>query len=661
MQFEDALNALSSLVVRPNQGGTLGISHASLVEEYFDKPELSSRFAIDMSEVHGAISDALRELAPADSENTPPELHRYAIEFEPDHLWHSKRYAEIVSSLAARRLGRAVDERERWLRWTNKLSLKLAPDDEAMVTARETLAAWTGDAGAPGAARDLLLMQLPIRSGLRGDDDEKTILTRGRIAYYTAKLGELGEAAKQYRELKVLCQNKFGWNHKTTLETWRDYARFTGEAGHPVEACDELTELYRRCSEQFGADDENTIAVSENLARFTGEAGNPAAAKCRYQEVLPRRTDRSGMSTDTLITMSNLAYFTGEAGDPYDARRRYCAVLPLWAEAGDKHPDVLTTRTNLARFTAEAGDLEQALTDLNEVLELRQEISPDGHPDTLTTHEIIARITAQSGDPATAARILQHQLRYREVISGERHPDTLATRTNLACFIGMDAEPPGTYYDVQEVADELDEVSAMMTERQIRRPQQRGSSSQPADLPIGRKGASTSEHPDTLTIRAPLAQMNALSRTEVIRTPIQNSLLEHTCRELQALVKDRETASGDEHPDTLTTMENLAYFIGITGNVTLALVELSRLAKMRTEICGETHPTTMTTLGNLAYFKLVAGDDQRARGALENLLGMRESVSSEHPETHYVRRRLASISGEANGGSGAADRDVIRM
>jgi hypothetical protein len=651
MQFDDALKALSSLIVCPHPGDMLGIYHSSLVEEYFGKPELSANFNINLEEAYSNIVEALRELAPANQHNVANEVHRYALEFEPDHLWSCGRFSEIPESLAARRLGRAVDERERWQRWTNKLSEQLDPDDDAMVSTRENLAAWTGDAGDPRAARDLLKKYLAVRQRISGDKHEKTILTRGRIAYYTAKVGELTAASEQYSVLLNFCRDKFGPKHETTLKTWRDYARFTGEAGHPTQACDELEKLLAISKDELGDTDENTIAVAENLARFSGESGRPAQAQKQYEDVLPLRKDQSGLSPNTLITMSNLAYFTGEAGDPFEACKQYNAVLPLWAEAGVKHPDVLTTRANLARFTGEAGDLVRALDELNDVFEKRQDRSGPEHPDTLTTWEILARLTAQVGEPATAARMLQNILRDREYISGDNHPDTIATRTNLACFAGMAAEPPGTYYDPSEAAEELIEVSAM-TERQTSR-QHRGGASLPlADMPIGiEKGSSAPEHPDTLTIRAPLAHMNALARSSGIATRSASDsnqgggdkLLE-TCANLQELVKVREEASGRNHPDTLTTMENLAYFVGVAGKLDAAVNELARLVPVRKEVSGDRHPSTLTTLGNLAYFALARGEGDAAQRDFTTLLKMRKEVSgNNHPDTIAVRRSLDSL------------------
>jgi hypothetical protein len=648
-QFQKALDALSSLIVNSQPDDLLGIFHVSLLEDYFYKPERSENYPVNLPDAHRAIVDALRELAPADQHDPSNELHRYAMEWEPDHLWKCGRVDEIekiVESLEARPLAKAADERERWQRWATALGEKLDKQSTAVVTARENLARWTGEAGNPTRAQAELTKLLPVRDQISGPDSEATIRTRGRIAYYTAKVGDMADASKLYGELWALCQGRLGDVHPTTLETWTDYARFTGEAGRPEHARKELRELLHICQnksgETFGKDGTRTIAVAENLARFTGEAGFPRSARRQYARVLPFRQRASGPTDpDTLITRSNLAYFIGEAGEPGEACARYTELLPIREKTGKKHPDTLTTRANLARFMGEAGEPIAALKELTDLLALREKMAHQAHhPDTLTTWEILARLTAQLGRPATAVEALIGVLPRRARTSGDRHPDTIATRTNLACFTGMAAEPVGTYYDPEEAADELTEVSAM-TNRQAADNPLLEPSMHTAELSVDvEKRTSAPEHPDTLTIRAPLAQMNALSRQPTAHMSGNEKLFE-TVERLKDLLSARVAASGKDHPDTLTTRENLAYFTGIAGNAAAAVDELTAVLRRRVRVLGPDHPATLVTRANIAYFTRAAGDVAAAVQQLSDLLQPRLRVSGQsHPDTLAVRRFL---------------------
>jgi hypothetical protein len=639
----DALGRLSGLTVRsrPGQAGErVGVFHGSLINEYLSREDVTE-YSIDLREAHEAIVCAIDELAPAEEHDPEKPLHRYAMVAEPDHIWSSGNYAGVVDSLVNRPLNRAIDERERWDHWATLLEDKLGAEHEATVTAQENLARWTGEAGDYEGARAKLMEVLPVRARISKPASQKTLDTEGRLAYFTAKVGRLVEARDRYQTLLDMYIRNFDLS---TLETWMNYARFTGEAGDPARARDELEMLVSMSRAVCGDEHPRTIAISENLARFTGEAGDFAGARDRYRAVLPLREMLSGPSDpDTLTTRSNLAYFTGEAGDPATAREQLRAVLPLRRDIGVRHPDTLTTWANLARFVGEAGDPRAAVTELRDLVKVRRDISGPGHPDTLTTLEICERFTAQLADPDAARATLTRILPLREEISGNDHPDTLATRTNIACFAGMAAEPAGTYEQVDPQGTNTDQV---VPEYRETGPSDRGPThTAKGSVGFWRKRTSTPEHPDTLTIRAPLAHMSALARNQALgnseRDRTDTEALEHVVSSLQELWDKRIDVSGERHPDTLTTWENFAYFLGIGRSASEATEELAAALVERADVSGNDHPDTLTTRGNLAYFTGVAGDHEAARAMLAELLSDRERVSGKHhPDTLAARRSL---------------------
>jgi Tetratricopeptide repeat len=54
----------------------------------------------------------------------------------------------------------------------------LGPEHPRTMTARNELARWTGQAGNPAAARDLLVQLLPARERVSGPEHPDTLLTR---------------------------------------------------------------------------------------------------------------------------------------------------------------------------------------------------------------------------------------------------------------------------------------------------------------------------------------------------------------------------------------------------------------------------------------------------------------------------------------------------
>ena len=67
-------------------------------------------------------------------------------------------------------------------------------------------------------------------------------------------------------------------------------------------------------------------------------------------------------------------------------------------------------------------------------------------------------------------------------------------------------------------------------------------------------------------------------------------------------------------------------------------------------VLGPEHPDTLATRGNLAYWTGVAGDAAGARDQFAALVPIQERVlGPEHPDTLTIRRNLARWTGEAQG------------
>ena len=67
------------------------------------------------------------------------------------------------------------------------------------------------------------------------------------------------------------------------------------------------------------------------------------------------------------------------------------------------------------------------------------------------------------------------------------------------------------------------------------------------------------------------------------------------------------TLNGPDHPDTLTTRHNLAYWRGQAGDPTGAAAATAELLDDQLRVLGPDHPDTLTTRHNLAYWQGKAG------------------------------------------------------
>jgi len=62
-----------------------------------------------------------------------------------------------------------------------------------------------------------------------------------------------------------------------------------------------------------------------------------------------------------------------------------------------------------------------------------------------------------------------------------------------------------------------------------------------------------------------------------------------------------ERLLGPQHPRTLTTRDNVAFWTGMCGDAAQALRLFEELLPDRERVLGPDHPDTLTTRNNIAY------------------------------------------------------------
>ena len=94
-----------------------------------------------------------------------------------------------------------------------------------------------------------------------------------------------------------------------------------------------------------------------------------------------------------------------------------------------------------------------------------------------------------------------------------------------------------------------------------------------------------------------------------------------------------------DHPDTLRTRGNIAFYTGESGDVGQALVLFQQLLPDEERVLGKDHPYTLTTRGNIAFYTGKSGDVGQALVLFQQLLPDRERVlGKDHPDTLMVRK-----------------------
>ena len=104
---------------------------------------------------------------------------------------------------------------------------------------------------------------------------------------------------------------------------------------------------------------------------------------------------------------------------------------------------------------------------------------------------------------------------------------------------------------------------------------------------------------------------------------------------------------GEEHPNTLASLNNLASAYGKIGEYEKSLEITEKNYEIRCRILGEEHLDTLISLNNLAYYCYTIGEYSRAIALSERAYELaRKSLGEEHPTTLSCMNNLASAYGK---------------
>jgi tetratricopeptide (TPR) repeat protein len=140
------------------------------------------------------------------------------------------------------------------------------------------------------------------------------------------------------------------------------------------------------------------------------------------------------------------------------------------------------------------------------------------------------------------------------------------------------------------------------------------------------------DHPDTLTSVNNLALAYQVAGQVGRAVPLYEQALEARRRVL-----------GEEHPDTLRSVNNLAGAYRVAGQVGRAVPLYEQALEACRRVLGEEHPDTLRSVNNLALAYRVAGQVGRAVPLLEQALeACRRVLGVEHPDTLMSVNNLAA-------------------
>lgn len=222
----------------------------------------------------------------------------------------------------------------------------------------------------------------------------------------------------------------------------------------------------------------------------------------------------------------------------------------------------LALRHELGRTALEQGRLPEAEHELRQVIAARDRLLGPGHPDTLASRHKLARAIMEQRRWDVAEAELQGIVAGEERVRGSEHPDTLTIRHSLARAVLAQGRSTEAEQDLRAILD----------------------------VWLARSGE---EHPETVGIRNSLARAlmaqgrhaeagaelgvvferaspeRFASRPEMLRARRTHARLRRArgdvagaVEELRSLVADRREILGDNHPDTVDTIDELSELEG---------------------------------------------------------------------------------------------------
>ena len=140
--------------------------------------------------------------------------------------------------------------------------------------------------------------------------------------------------------------------------------------------------------------------------------------------------------------------------------------------------------------------------------------------------------------------------------------------------------------------------------------------------------------------------LDELARVGVYMTDIGRLQEEYTIKKY--ILKERRRILGEEHPSTISAMNNLASTLGDLGQWEEESNIKKEVVEQRRRILGEEHPDTITVMNNLASTLGDLGQQDEAIALLEECVHKIKRICvDEHPHLVVTTRNLNRLKASA--------------
>jgi tetratricopeptide (TPR) repeat protein len=341
----------------------------------------------------------------------------------------------------------------------------------------------------------------------------------------------------------------------------------------------------------LGPDHPDTLMTIAKLARAYSDAAKFPEAIALFERVCDAQIKRLGPDHPvTLTTLNNLALAYKETGKLSDAIAIHERVRDAQiAKLGRDHPLTLTTLDNLALAYEETAKLPAAIALFERVRDVRiAKLGPD-HPDTLTTLDNLAGAYWRAEQLEKSVPLFEDVLKRRQATLGRQHPDTQITVANL----GVNYKDTGRLKEAISLLEEAHQAAKRF--------------------------------PTLLWVDGQLCD----AYEKAGRLPEGIALLER--------LRDAQIAKfGPDHPDTLTTLQNLAAAYWRAKQLDKSVPQFEDLLKRREAKLGRQGVETQRVVANLGVNYKDAGRLNEAIALLEEA----HQAAKQFPTLRWVDAQL---------------------
>ncbi len=440
-----------------------------------------------------------------------------------------------------------------------------------------------------------------IRKHLLGDDHPDTLTSLKTLANLLGDQKKYDKAIEYHEICLEKRLQKLGSNHPSTIQSYKMLAILYSQQGKHEQSLKYILLNIEKAKLVFGVDHPHTLSSLYQLANIYHLMNKLLQCEEVYYEIYEiSKTTLGDYHSDTLKVMSKITQLLAE-------QKKYSNV-DFFLECYEKkkavytenHIDTLQAMNNVANAYYMQGKYHKGEKFYLQCLEISKDILGLEHPDTIGTMYNLANLLYKQRKYTEAETMYEQSYELRCKVLGENHGQTITTMASLAYI----------YYKQQKTKKAEELYQQVLVKQQ--------------DL-YGK------EHMKTV-------------RTMMESVYIERSKYDQAEDLLMEGYRIKMLLLGEDHPETLTLMDDLGYLLYTNHKYLEAEMLLGQCVNKRKKQLGEEHADTLLSIHNLAMLYKDQAKFQQAEELFYCCYNNRKKLFGEtHSNTTDTMLQLASV------------------